>query len=233
MLTSGASIDEKRKYNIQIMALYERAAKSEDEHIRNNAVFMLATKYMGNGENDKAQEILDLLPEGNAMDKRQLQANLWVKQGKLSEAAILLEGKLLLMGITEVQIILISLADIAVKEGKDQDAIHIAEVACEKVKLFNLWKYYSFVAPLQVALGKENVNESISLIKSMLEAMLKPCEMKGSPLYRHIAFKGNQENAGKLMLPGLLSEFENAPKYAFLNFNEEYQQLIKQYRAKC
>ena len=234
MMMSGMSAEDKEKYNGRIMALYERAAKSDDEQLRNKAVFMLASKCIGRGEYDKAQEMLDLLPErtGDA-DKRQLQANLWIKQGRLTEAAKFLERKLLLAGTTEIQVVLISLADIALKEGNNQDASELAELSRKAAKLFELWDYYSFVAPLQVALAQENVEESISLLKSILAAALTPWDMEKSALYRHIAVKANPENFGVQMLPGLLSEIENDPKYAFLRSIAEFQQLVGQYRAKC
>ena len=234
LMMSGMGPDDKEKYGHQITALYERAAKSDDEQIRNRAIYMLASKYMGYGEYDKAQEMLDLLPEITArMDKRQLQANLWIKQGKLSEATELLERKLLMMVSNEIQIILISLADIALKEGSNQDASNLAELSRKTAELFDLWDYYSFVAPLQVALTRENVEDSISLLKSLLAAALTPWDMKKSPLYHHIPAKNNQENFGEKMLPGLLSELENDSKYAFLHSNPEFQQLMEQYHTKC
>lgn len=187
---------------------------------------------MVQGKYDKAQEMLNLLPERTAIDKKQLQANLLIKQNKLEETAKLLERKLL-MGINEIQIILIQLADIALKEGNDQDAFHLAELSQDAARLFDLWDYCSFIAPLQIALAQENVNDSIALLKSMLAAMLTPWDMKKSSLYRHIAVKANQENFGAQVLPALLSEIENDPKYAFLHSNAEFQQLFKQYRAKC
>ncbi|MHB8061452.1 MAG: helix-turn-helix domain-containing protein [Ruminiclostridium sp.] len=232
LMMSGMSTDDKEKYNSQITALYERAAKCEDDQIRNKAIFMLTSKYMGQGKYDKAQEMLDLLPERTAMDKKQLQANLLIKQNKLPEAAKLLERKLL-MEINEIQTILISLADIALKEGNNQDASHIAELSRYAARLFDLWDYYSFVAPLQIALAQENVQDSIALLKSILAAALTPWEMKKSSLYRHMAVNANHENFGVQMLPALLSEIENGPQYAFLHSNAEFQQLIKQYRAKC
>lgn len=232
LMMSGMSPDDKEHYSSRITALYERGAKCDDDQIRNKAVFMLASKYMSHNEYDKAQEMLDLLPERSAIDKRQLQASLWIKQDKHAEAAELLERKLLLTGINEIQIILISLTDIALKEGNNQEASNLAELSRKTVKLFDLWDYYSYVAPLQVALAQENAKDSITLLKSILSATLVPWEMKKSALYRHIAIKAKQENFGVQMLPGLLSEIENDPKYAFLHSNEEFQQLIKQYRAK-
>lgn len=233
LMMSGMNAADKEKYNSQITALYERVAKCDDEQIRNRAVYMLVSKYTSHEEYDKAQEMLDLLPEGTTMDKMRLQANLWTKQGKLTEAADILERRLFMMGIIEIPIILTSLADIAVKEGSNQDASHLAEVSREAAKLFDLWDYYSFVAPLQVALAQENIEDSISLLKSMLASTLTKWEMKNPALYRHIADKVNRDNTGKLMLPGLLSELENGSKYAFLHSNAEFQQLIEQYRSKC
>lgn len=232
LIMSGMSADDKKKYDNQITALYERAAKSDDEQIQNKAIYMLASKYMGRMEYEKSQEMLDLLPERTGMDKKQLQANLWMKQEKFTEAAELLERKLLL-SVNEIQTILISLADIALKGGNNQDASDLAELSRKTAKLFDLWDYYSFVAPLQVAIGQENVQDSIALLKSLLAATLTPWEMKNSTLYRHIAIKQNQENFAKEMLPALLSEIQNGPKYAFLQSNAEFRQLIEQYRAKC
>ncbi len=234
LIMSGMSADDKEKYSDQIIELYQRAAKSDDEQIRNRAFYMLASKYTVNGLYDKAQEMLDSLPDNiSEMDKWQLQANLWIKQGKLTEAAGILERKLFMMGITEIPVILISLADIAVKEGNDNDASHFAELASKAAKLFGLWDYYSFVAPLHVALAKENTEDSIKLLSLLLESALTPWEMKKSTLYRHLAAKSHFESSGKQMLPALLSELENAPKYEFLRTSPEFQKLIAQYRAKC
>lgn len=230
LMMSGMSTADQEHYNDQITALYERAAKCDDDQIRNQAVFMLASKYMGREEYGKAQEMLDLLPERSSIDKRQLQANLWSKQGKLAEAAELLERHLLLTGINEIQTILISLTDIALKEGHDQDASDLAEISRKTAQLFDLWDCCSLVAPLQVALAQENVQDSIALLKSLLAAALRPWEIKRSALYRHIAKKEPQGNFGAQILPGLLAEIENDPKYAFLHANAEFQQLIEQYR---
>ena len=233
LIMSGMCTADKEKYSAQITSLYERVAKSDDDQLRNRAVYMLASKYTSHEEYDKAQQMLDLLPEGTALDKTQLQANLWIKQGQLNEAANLLESKLFVMGISEIPIFLTNLAEIAVKEGNYEDASHLAEVSRDTAKLFDLWDYYSYIVPLQVALARENVQESISLLESMLASALTPWEIKNPALYRHIADKVNREGSGKLMLPGLLSELENGSKYAFLRSTPEFHKLLEQYRVKC
>lgn len=90
LIMSGKIAEDKEKYNNQITALYERASKCDDDKIRNKAIYMLASKYMSHEKYDKAQEMLDLLPERTALDKNQLQASLFIKQNKLAEAGKLL-----------------------------------------------------------------------------------------------------------------------------------------------
>lgn len=233
LVMSGMTHEEKEVYNSQIIALYERAAKCEDDQVRDKAIFMLSSKYMGKGEYDKAQELLDLLPERSALDKAQLQANLFIQQNKLQEAAKLLERKLYQIAGNELLIILTNLAEIAQKEGNDQDAAYIADISRDAARLFGLWDYYSYVAPLQVALAREDVQESIHLLSSILQAALTPYEISKSPLYSHFASNLHKGINGAQILPALLAELENDPKYTFLRSNPEFQRIIKEYREKC
>jgi transcriptional regulator with XRE-family HTH domain len=229
LLLYGANIANKESYETEIITLYERVAKSNDEQIRNKAIYMLVSKYMGRMEYDRAQEMLDLLPDRTALDKKQLQSNLMINQGKFSEAAILLERKLL-MEVGEIQNILMSLTEIEIKEGNMQNATFLAETSKQFTTMFQLWDFNSYIAPLQVALARKDVETSLSLLKSILSAALTPWEMNKSTLYHHITVKENQENFGKQILPALIAEVEK-PKYDFLHSNEEFKELIKQYLA--
>jgi len=233
LILSGMSADVKEKYSGKIIELYERVAESDDKKLRDGAVYILASKYTALGQYDDAQKMLNSLPEHTAMDKDQLQANLWVKQGNLTQAAELLERKLYMTAILELQVTLTNLAVIAVKEGNDQQAAQIAQLARETARLFGLWDYYAYIVPLEVALTKEDAGESVSLIRSMLEAAFTPWELSQSPLYGHFAEKAHFSSTGARILPGLLSELENDSKYAFLHADPAFQQLIAQYRCKC
>lgn len=245
LLMYGASIDDKEPYEKQITALYERATKSDNDQVRDKAIYMLGSKYLARMEYEKAQEMLDLLPERTALDKTQLQARLFIKQDKLDEAARLLERKLLNVA-NEVQMILMSLAEIEMKEGDSQNASHLAELSQKVIKLFGLGDMQALAIPLHVAILQKNVEDSISLLKSYFSATFTPWDVSKSSLYRHIAvklktvkavkedvIKEKQENLGKQVRLALLSELKNSPKYMFLHSNAEFQQLIEEYRTKC
>lgn len=232
LLLYGTDPGEREKYADRITELFERALKCDDAKIRNKATFMLASRYTGRSEYDKAQEMLDLLPDHDNLDKRGLQANLWIKQGKLPEAEKLLEQKLWLTEIQEIQSLLILLTEIAVQEGRDQDASRIAEISRETVRLLGLWDYSAHIAPLTVALSRKDAGESLSILKSMLAALKTPWDPAKSPLFRLLPTRGFHAETGSQMLPAILSELENDPKYEFLRAEPDFQRLIEECRAK-
>ena len=86
------------------------------------------------------------------------------------------------------------------------------------------------VIALQAALDREDEAQSVRMIKELLKAAATPWEMKNSPLFRHIPVKGVPETYTKQIISPILYEFENSSKYDFLQSNEEFRQLIEQYR---
>ncbi len=227
----GAEIKNKESYHNQIIALYERVAKSDDESLRQKAIYMLASKYMGNNEFDKAQELINQLPESNYFDKSNLQANLSMNQGETGKALEILEQKLL-KELNGIQNTIMKLADIELAEGNNKNAAHLGEIFKDLIKLFDLWDYSSYVVPLQVAVHQKNEKESILLLQSMLSALMIPWDIKKSSLYSHLKIKESKENTGKEILPAILLEIEKEPAYEFLHTNIEFQNLLKEYHNK-
>lgn len=90
----ATSPENKAKYDEQIMSWYEFAASSSEESIKNSVIFILAGKYMKSSDFDKAGKLIDKLPE-KSVDKTAFQAELLRHQGKMDEAAFLLQGMLL------------------------------------------------------------------------------------------------------------------------------------------
>lgn len=116
-------------------------------------------------------------------------------------------------------------------EGNLHRAAQIAEIAYKTANLFNLWGYSAFVAPLQVALAKEDITESLSLLKSLLSSAFAAWNIQSSPLYHGFPAKNTEEYGKKILLP-ILTELENSPQYAFLQSNVEFQELIETHRQR-
>lgn len=188
----GTELENREFYEEQILSFYERAAKGDDEKVRNKTLYMLVSKYIGKKEYDKAQQMLDLMPERSALDKKHLQAMLFREQNKLSESAELLERKLL-TGLNEVQMTIFSLIEVELTAGNDKKAEKLSNGLREIVKQFELWDYNAYVAPLQIATKRKNVSESISVLRTTLEQLEKPWTLQDSILYNHLQNKVNQQ----------------------------------------
>lgn len=232
LMMANVTKEQKQAYEAQITMLYQRVAESNDPQYADAANYMLASRLITAEEYDKAQEALDALPEHNALDKRTLQAQLWLAQGKNKEAAELVEHKAL-ASLQQLQTALASLAKIAVLEGDEQNATQLAQCAQKTVTLFGLWEYGSFVVPLETAVLRKDVAGSLAALQDILASALLPWDIKKSPICRHIQQKPQEKGLGAQFLPSILLELENSPEYEFIRKEPAFQALLQQYRAKC
>ena len=156
------------------------------------------------------------------------------EQGKHSEAARILEGKIL-GDINEVHIALFKLMTLAMDEGREEDAEEIAKIGQKTAEAYGLWGYNSILIPMELAVRQQDVRESVRYIREMIRAAKKPWTMPDIPLYRHISRqkkddqredKTESEHNMEKILPVLLKELKTDPRYDFLRGDEEFQELI-------
>lgn len=219
--------EDNEKYYEQIEKMYERIANSEDTVIRNQAVSMLISKHMEREEYNQAQELMDALPK-HPFDKRQLQANLYIKQRKYSEALELLEKKLI-EETNEIQTILLKLMEVHIKENKMGEAEYFADISQRTIDLYDLWDYNSYVAHFQLAVLKKDEELCIELLKSMFAAMSNKWDINSSPLYKHIKAKEDNGSTREQFLTALIAGVEKDKELEFLRDNPEYLKLISRY----
>lgn len=226
--------DANQDYLKTIENLYLRVAEGKDPQAQNQAKAILVSKYMKRNELNKAENLLNELPDKILIDKKQLQANLYIAQGKLEKASSIIEMKIL-SELSSVQTSLFTLMDIALKENRTSDAEGIAYVAREMVGLFDLWEYSSYIADFQLTLNQKDATKCHEVLEKMLPAMLKKWDITKSPLYKHIPEKENNQNLGELMLPKIISDFENLDnhEYDFLRENIKTKKLIEKLKLKA
>ena len=230
LLIAGVHPKDREKYEAVIDEWYEKAAKSQEEEIRSQALFMLAGRYLRRKNYEKAQEMIDLLPERVHVDKRTMQINLFMEQGQ-AEAAAELAQRCLLERVNEVQGILQRLTDIELAMENVEKAEEIAKICGKTVRLLGLWEYNSYVASLQVALKEQDVQRSIELLDKLLTAALLPWNLKDSPLYYRMKTKEDSTVVPK-MLGQILLELKNDPEYEFLQEEEAFRALLKKHRER-
>lgn len=94
----GQEVSEENR--LYIDSLYNKASKSDDIEVKNQAVSMIISRYIARNEFDKAQQYIDLLPNTN-YDKRLKQRILYVQSNELEKGKKELQEKLL-ASISEV-----------------------------------------------------------------------------------------------------------------------------------
>lgn len=227
---SGLSSDEICQYDDVIDTWYRHLTKSDDDKIRNSANYMMASKFIRKGNYEGAQKILDLMPDkgdvtSSMADKLMLQVNIYQHQGETEKASRDLQNALL-MTLNKVQMLLYKMVDVELESGDVQTAKKIADKASQMPELFDLWKYNSFVAPLQIAGAKKDSDECIRILRKMLAALCTPWDMSNSPLFYRIAKVSDM----KQMLPAILSEMEQDSAYSFLQNCDEFKELVSEYK---
>ena len=218
--------ENREKYESQLLNWYEQAANSRDEEIREAAISILVNKYLACGKMEKAQELIELLPDKRVVDKQMLKINVLLRQGKYEEAAKMAEMKIF-GDVATMQNYFIKLVDIDLLLNETDAAVCVADASQKIATDLGLWEYNRYICPLQIAVAAQDVPRSIELIKAMLTAVLAP--IKAPAMFRHLPDKPVEDDFGSRVIATILHQFETDREYAFLLSHPEFQELI----TKC
>lgn len=214
-----------------IERLYERAAQSATLEISSTAKSMLISKYMNRNDYDKAQTLLETLPDQISTDKKRLQTRLYMCLENYEEAAKSIEQRLLLE-TNDIYSDLMKLMEIAIKQERINDAQYLADVTKRFSLLFNQWNYNAYVPEFELSVTMKDASACVKILKKMLPALLEEWDYTKSILYQHLEQKKEKkEHLGKLMLPKILKELKdpNQLECAFLQNSKEFKSLLASY----
>lgn len=216
-------------YRAQVESLYEQVSGSEQLEVKHQAVSMLVWKHMGRKDYEKAQALLDQLPE-IPYDKQRQQGELYIRSGRTDKAAELFEHKLMTMA-TEIQTILLTMMEIALKEDRVGDAMYYAGTAEKTTELFDLWEYNTHVTYFQLYAVLKDKENCIRVLKDMLPSMRKSWDISESKLYQHIRSRKNEEESqpkiGSIFIDLIKKDSDN--DLEFLRNEPEFQSLLEEY----
>lgn len=239
LLVVEAGLEEKENYEQKIEKMYVRAANSKNIPIRNQAKAMLASKYMNRKEYEKAEHLIDELPDETLYDKWCLKSTLYLAQDKTADAAVLLE-RMVVQNISGIISSLLSLMEIAMKEGRKNDMEILAEITRQTIRLYDLWEYEEYAIDFQVAMIKEDASLCFASLKKMIDSMKEKSSpvLADSPLYRHLPSKEpsqhNTNGMGEMLMGQLIDEINDPDhhEYDFLREDTAFQTFLSQWRKK-
>lgn len=229
--TADLDADQTKAYMQNIEAWYVRLTQSEEAVIRNGACFMLANHAISDGRYEEAQEYLDQMPNRNdTPDKRMLQAAIYLKQDRAEEAAELMERSLL-VAVNDMQMIMYKLIDANIAVGDHEAAEYVAERLIKLAEALDLSQCNTLVAPFQIAVANKDVEQTLVLLRKMLDALSSVWKVQESPLYRRIPANQSGVSMGQMIAP-LLKELQQDPAFAYLHTNQEFQALLVEFETK-
>lgn len=229
MLCDGAlamtAETDKTIYQKEIDAMYERLLKSEDLIIRHQVLAILINKYIAAGELEKAEALLNEIPD-RIVDKTRIQANLLIQKKDYLKAAEILEKKMLgyAEGLRDTQLCLLKVK----KELREWESMErIKEVSKQTIALYELWEYGSSLVDMQYGIYKKDVACTIKGVKGLLSALKHPWSIDGSLLYPHVVTKKESE-LPQHYLKILADEIKQEESLKFLHSNQEFEELLNQ-----
>ncbi len=227
-LMMNSKINNREHYENNIEKLYHRAMKSPDLRIQNHAKSILISKLINQNKYDCAQELLNSLPEKDMIDKKDIQAKLYIKVGKLDDAAKIEEEKLMSL-TTEINQTLLTLMEIAINDNRMEDAEYIADVSQKVSNIFDLWEYTSYMAKFQLYYSSKNKMKCLKILLQLLKSLDKKWNINTSPLYRHIKTKEIDSAFVAKMQKAIITSIADDRKNDFLNKDPEFDALLKKY----
>ncbi len=209
-------------YTEKLMPFYESMSHSQTPEIRDAALTMCISYHRNRKNFAKAEELINTLPPSR-IDREEQLAILYTQQENYEQALRLWEHRVLL-STTNIQTSLINLMDIAMQQGREQDAQFCAEVYEQVSSLLHMTKWTPYIAKLQLATQNKNPKACLEVLHKVLPTLTEPWEPQTSPLY-HALDGGDVSTIAQSLHRRILDDLEHSQEFAFFRDSPEYQQL--------
>ena len=160
------------------------------------------------------------------VDLNRLQGRVYIKKGEFDKASELFSYKLI-EATTDIFTILISMMEIALKDGRKEDAKYFAEILEKTTDLYDLQDYNGQVGYFKLYSDEKDADNFVIVLKKMLEAMKKPWNPSKSKLYANMKVNQSEEGFEQFIdtfVNTLKSDVEG--ELGFVKNNEEFNELI-------
>ena len=218
---------EYESYTEKFEKIYEKLTDSKNAEIAEISKQMLISKYMSNKDYEAAEALLDSIPKKH-VNVNQLRANLYKEQGKLEEAGELYEGKLL-TAAQDMEMAMMGLMEIAVEEGRIEDAEYILKKAQMIVDVAEQWEYGKYSNEWDLAYLTKDIPRCMKTFEGMMREVENMWELPKSPLYRYSKRKSEYSSFWEQMKKSLVQWVREDAEAGFLRESPEFMEMLKQY----
>ncbi|MFT8352325.1 helix-turn-helix domain-containing protein [Clostridium saccharoperbutylacetonicum] len=219
-----SKLEEKDKYERKIIAWIELVTASSNEKAASMGKISLAAIYRERKEYEKAQEILDKIPDLELDIEKKIQQVLILESSEKIQEAYGICEDILFKDAQETIAALFLIIRMLLKENKFSEAEEYTERAKKVAEAFDLGEYQKYSFDLYLAKERQDKEKTIELIINMVNKAESMDNLK-SRLYRHRKWKSfnswskeKYENLAKMRIKKdkSLNFVKNDPRIKFL-----------------
>ena len=218
-------IQDKERYEKQILEWYKRAMESVDANVQKEAANALFGYYLRKENYKEAEKYLEYFPEDSASRKR-MQAVIYSKTGN-TEGAYKAYEEILFSECNILNMVFNSLCVLSIKENN----IELAEKWADKLSglavLFDMGDYNSQSCKLDLAVYKKDTSATLSIVKVMLSSLMQITGYTKSFMYSHMKFKELDKDFYEKLKHMLVEGFHDKETFGYMEGIEEWENLIK------
>ncbi len=222
-------VEEADAYDGQILRWYQRALESTDEEVQRQSANSLVQYYIRKEMYDKAEEYLHYFSE-EGTERKRIQAVIYSKTHRIEEAYKAYE-EILFSECQVLNMVLHSLYMLSAEAGDMEKARKYIEKESGLAQLFEMGRYREISCKLEPMAQEQNVEETLLVVKQILDSIPTIGGFADSWLYAHMEFKEISETFEKRLCNDLLKCFSDKETFGYMEGNAEWEKLLMQYES--
>ena len=216
---------EAESYDDYLCGCYERILDSREEELKKHAADSLLGFYIRKEQWKKAEEYLVYLAPEDPERKRK-QAFIYSKTDRKQEAYKAYE-QILFSGYQMSSMVLYNLFWLAMEEEDKAKARYLVEKQSQMAKVFEMGRYNEICVRLELAAAEKEIDETIEIMRQLLESADTIREWQMSPLYEHMEFYALSDDFKESLKKTMRDNFRDEEAYGFLKGDKRYQELVE------
>lgn len=227
----NSNLDELEKFSLKVEDLYRKVMESNDINVKSLARQQLIFKEVNRKNFDKAEEILETIPDKLMVDKSELKTRIEFTKGNLKEAKKAVQEKLYAL-TSDVNSQLLLLLDIELDQGNIETAKYITDASYNLCKALDIWEYTANLGKFQFYSKTKNADAFVETLSTLIETYGEIFEQNNSPLYSEIKqIKDNYDdnftnNFIDTFMSTIIKSIETDDTLDFVKDNPKFKELI-------
>lgn len=222
--------EEARSHRQKLLSWYELVASGQNQYLAELARVSMVTKYMEQEEYEKAQKLLDELPDlkkDSTINQLLIQASLYFQTGKEQEGYWLYEYRIR-QNVQELSGLLTMLMEKSLERGTQAEAEEFGRLIRKTAELFDQGDYQSWMPEFYLGLKSQDTGRTLDALEKMMEGYEDSMTINSdSILYRHMKKYPMSEEMKWEMKEMFCRSFQNDRELDFLREEKRFQRLME------